>query len=88
MPTAPIITHALAEQHEALWLKLTALHKDLVAIAARRPAEAAGEAIRSTAEAAQRLRAVCDGQSPADGGLGYRGHRGVVGAGAGLARYL
>ena len=32
----PAVTHALAARHEALWLKLTALHGQIAPIAARR----------------------------------------------------
>jgi len=33
----PTVTHALAARHEALWLRLTALHGQIAPIAARRP---------------------------------------------------
>lgn len=33
----PAVTHALAARHEALWLRLTALHGQIAPIAARRP---------------------------------------------------
>lgn len=50
MPAPPVVTHALAERHEALWLRLTALHKDLGGLAAKKPAAPVGEALRITAE--------------------------------------
>ena len=43
-------THALAEHHEALWLSLTALHKDIVALGAKKPGAAVSEAVRIAAE--------------------------------------
>jgi hypothetical protein len=46
----PDITHAMAERHEALWLQLTALHKDLTALAGRRGAQPLVPSIRITAE--------------------------------------
>jgi len=49
-PTLPTISHRLAERHEALWLRLSALHKDIVAIAAKKPNAPVGEAVRVTAE--------------------------------------
>ncbi|UXN71230.1 hypothetical protein N8A98_08650 [Devosia neptuniae] len=33
----PRVTHALAARHEALWLRLTALHAQIATVAARRP---------------------------------------------------
>ncbi|MET3927161.1 hypothetical protein [Devosia sp. 2618] len=33
----PVVTHTLAAQHEALWLKLTALHTQIAPIATRKP---------------------------------------------------
>lgn len=45
------LSQALAERHEALWLKLSALHKDVSALAARRPSAPVSEPIRITAEA-------------------------------------
>ena len=33
-PQLSLTTHPLAERHEALWLRLSALHKDICAIAA------------------------------------------------------
>lgn len=33
----PPVTHALAERHEALWLRLTALHKQISGVAGRKP---------------------------------------------------
>ena len=51
MPKPPTITHSLAEQHEALFLRLTALHTDLVAIAGKRAgSQKVSDAIRVTAE--------------------------------------
>ncbi|WP_375452309.1 hypothetical protein [uncultured Devosia sp.] len=46
----PKATHALAERHEALWLSLTALHKDLVALGAKKPDAAVSEPVRIVAE--------------------------------------
>lgn len=37
MPNPPQISHFLAERHESLWLRLSALHKDICAIAAKKP---------------------------------------------------
>ena len=53
MPSAsftPKITHALAERHEALWLRLNALHKDICAMAAKKPEAPVGETERILAE--------------------------------------
>lgn len=46
----PRVTHALAERHEALWLSLAALHKDIAALAAKKPAAPVSEPVRITAE--------------------------------------
>ena len=43
-------TRALAERHEALWLSLTALHKDISALGAKKPGAAVSEPVRITAE--------------------------------------
>lgn len=43
MPPLPQISHALAERHEALWLRLSSLHKDICAIAAKKPEAAVGD---------------------------------------------
>jgi hypothetical protein len=45
------LTLALAERHEALWLRLTALHGQLATLASRRPGEPLPEATRIVAEA-------------------------------------
>jgi hypothetical protein len=50
MRPLPITTHVLAERHEALWLRLAALHKDIAALAAKRPAAAVGDSERILAE--------------------------------------
>lgn len=51
MPTAPgKITHHLAERHEAIWLRLHALHKDICAIAAKKPEAPVGSTERGTVE--------------------------------------
>ncbi|SEP60078.1 hypothetical protein SAMN05428969_0065 [Devosia sp. YR412] len=47
----PTTSHSLAERHEALWLRLSALHKDLAALAGRRSGQTVGAAIRISAEA-------------------------------------
>lgn len=44
------ITLARAERHEALWLRLSALHKDICAIAAKKPEVLVGESARIVAE--------------------------------------
>ena len=44
------ITHALAERHEALLLRLSALHKDLTSLAGKRAGLDVSDAIRITAE--------------------------------------
>jgi len=46
----PRITPSLAERHEALWLRLTTLHKDITAIAAKKPDAPVGDTERSIAE--------------------------------------
>lgn len=43
-------TTALAERHEALWLSLTALHKDIAALAAKKPGAPVSEPVRITTE--------------------------------------
>ena len=50
-PKLPPVTHALAERHEALWLKLCALHKQIAAVAARKPETPIAEQTRIVAEA-------------------------------------
>ncbi len=50
MHPSPVITHVLAERHEALWLRLTALHKDISALAAKRPDAEVGESERVLVE--------------------------------------
>lgn len=51
MPTSlPQISHFLAERHEALWLRLSALHKDISAIAAKKPEAPVGNTERATVE--------------------------------------
>jgi hypothetical protein len=49
-PTQSQITIPLAERHEALWLRLEKLHKDITAIAAKKPDGPVGDAERSVAE--------------------------------------
>ncbi len=44
-------TTVLAERHEALWLGLTALHKDIVALGARKPDASVSNPVRIAAEA-------------------------------------
>lgn len=51
MPATPFVTFSRAEQHEALWLRLTALHNDLGALAARRSTLPVSAAVRVAAEA-------------------------------------
>ena len=46
----PQITHTLAERHESLWLRLSTLHKDICAIAAKKPEALVGHTERATAE--------------------------------------
>ena len=43
-------THALAERHEALWLSLTTLHKDIAALAGKKPDAFVSEPVRIAAE--------------------------------------
>jgi hypothetical protein len=51
MPNSvPFITYVLAERHEALWLSLSHLHKDLINLGAKRPTAATSEAVRITVE--------------------------------------
>lgn len=50
MPTPPQISHFLAERHESLWLRLSALHKDICAIAAKKPEAPVGNTERTTVE--------------------------------------
>lgn len=46
----PKTTLSLAERHEALWLRLASLHKDITAIAAKKPEADVGDAERAVAE--------------------------------------
>lgn len=46
----PTTTATLAERHEALWLGLSALHKDLVALGAKKPTAPVSEPVRIAAE--------------------------------------
>lgn len=46
----PQISHFLAERHEALWLRLSTLHKDICAIAAKKPEAPVGNTERATVE--------------------------------------
>ena len=48
--TPPRATHALAERHEALWLRLTAVHKDTLALGAKKPGAGVSEPVRVVAE--------------------------------------
>ena len=51
MPASlPQISHFLAERHEALWLRLSTLHKDICAIAAKKPEAPVGNTERATVE--------------------------------------
>ncbi|WP_332688764.1 hypothetical protein [Devosia sp.] len=43
-------TQALAERHEALWLSLSALHKDMIALGAKKPQALVSEPVRVSAE--------------------------------------
>lgn len=45
-----ITTQAMAERHEALWISLSALHKDVIALGAKRPQALVSEPVRITAE--------------------------------------
>ena len=49
-PESSKITHTLAERHEAIWLRLHALHKDICAIAAKKPEASVGHTERATVE--------------------------------------
>lgn len=44
------VTHSIAERHEALWLRLHALHRDVTALASKRSAGKVSTAVRMTAE--------------------------------------
>lgn len=46
----PQISFFLAERHESLWLRLSALHKDICAIAAKKPEAPVGRTERATVE--------------------------------------
>lgn len=46
----PKVTHAMAERHEALWLSLTALHKDVLALGAKRLTAPLPEILRIAGE--------------------------------------
>lgn len=43
-------TRLMAERHEALWLSLAALHKDAVALGAKKPTAPVSDALRISAE--------------------------------------
>ncbi|MFO3796924.1 MAG: hypothetical protein ACK8QZ_06515, partial [Anaerolineales bacterium] len=45
-----ITTQAMAERHEALWISLSALHKDIIALGAKKPQAPVSEAVRISAE--------------------------------------
>lgn len=47
---APSTSQDLAERHEALWLRLTALHHDTAAIAAKKPDAPVSDTLRIAAE--------------------------------------
>ncbi|UJW84649.1 hypothetical protein [Devosia sp. SL43] len=49
-PSPGHTTLALAERHEALWLSLSALHKDIVALGAKKPGAPVSEPVRIAAE--------------------------------------
>ncbi|UYN99207.1 MAG: hypothetical protein KIT02_14975 [Devosia sp.] len=49
-PEPAVITIPLAERHEALWLRLHAVHRDIGAIAAKKPDALVGESARIVAE--------------------------------------
>ena len=54
-PDEPVLspgstTKSQAERHEALWLNLAALHKDVVALGAKKPDAPVSEALRISAE--------------------------------------
>lgn len=44
------VSRALAERHEALWLAVSALHKDMVALGAKKPGAPVSDAVRVVAE--------------------------------------
>ena len=46
----PQITHPLAERHEALWLRVHTLHKDICTLAAKKPEAPVGNTERAVAE--------------------------------------
>jgi hypothetical protein len=46
----PKVTHALAARHEALWLRLVALHRQVAAVAGRRPQAPVGRHTANVAE--------------------------------------
>lgn len=50
-PDSGTTTPALAERHEALWLSLAALHKDTLALGAKKPDASVSEPVRIAAEA-------------------------------------
>lgn len=50
MRLLPRTTHILAERHEALWLRLTTLHRDVSALAAKKPEALVGDSVRIVAE--------------------------------------
>lgn len=45
-----ITTQAMAERHEALWISLSALHKDIIALGAKKPQALVSEPVRISAE--------------------------------------
>lgn len=49
-PPAGKTTHAMAERHEALFLALAALHKDVIALGAKKPGATVPEGLRVTVE--------------------------------------
>lgn len=49
-PRVLTTTRAMAERHEALWLALTALHKDVLALGAKKPAAPVPDGLRILAE--------------------------------------
>ena len=61
----PRVTPALAARHEALWLRLTALHAQIAAVAARRPQAAVSAQTIGVAEALLRDAQVFLGERPA-----------------------
>lgn len=44
------ITHPLAERHEAVFLRVQTLHKDICTLAAKKPEAPVGDTVRATAE--------------------------------------